>query len=320
VSLLRVVKPGMLTTVQDLGRWGRQGLGVPVAGPMDSYSHRLANWLVGNDPTAAALEITLIGPELEAGDDVTCAVSGAAFAIRCGDAVAPMNERFVLPAGRRLRFGERGAGARATLAVGGGLLVPPLFGSRATSVVAQLGGLEGRPLKAGDELRVGGSADIPSSDYAPVLPVANTNSRATHVPALPMPAGGARPRVIRGPQAKMFTAAAYDALFASRYTITANSNRMGYRLEGAPLSHAGAADILSDATPIGSIQVPAAGQPILLMADRQTTGGYPKIGTVISADLPLAGQLAPGDWIEFHECTRAQAVDALRQRMKPFLR
>ena len=118
----------------------------------------------------------------------------------------------------------------------------------------------------------------------------------------------------------MFTGAAYDSLFASRYTITPHSNRMGYRLEGPALAHAGAADILSDATPIGTIQVPASGQPILLMADRQTTGGYPKIATVISADLPLAGQLAPGDWIEFHECTRAQAVDALRQRMKPLAR
>ena len=320
MSLLRVVKPGMLTTVQDLGRWGRQGLGVPVAGPMDLYSHQLANSLVGNDSTAAALEITLIGPELEADDDVTCAVSGAAFAMLCGDAAAPMNGPFILPAGRRLRFGARGAGARATLAVRGGLLVPQLFGSRATSVVARLGGLDGRPLKAGDELRVGGPAGTASPRHAPVHPSANRGAGASLVPALPMPSGGARLRVIRGPQAKMFTTAAYDALFASRYAITSNSNRMGYRLEGAALTHVGGADILSDATPIGSIQVPAAGQPILLMADRQTTGGYPKIATVISADLPLAGQLAPGDWIEFHECTRAQAVDALRLRMKPFAR
>ncbi len=240
MSLLRVVKPGMLTTVQDLGRWGRQGLGVPVAGPMDLYSHQLANSLVGNDPTAAALEITLIGPELEADDDVTCAVSGAAFAMLCGDAAAPMNEPFILPAGRRLRFGARGAGARATLAVRGGLLVPPLFGSRATSVVARLGGLDGRALKAGDELRVGGPAGTASPRHAPVHPSAHRGAGASLVPALPMPAGGARLRVIRGPQAKMFTAAAYDALFASRYTITSNSNRMGYRLEGAALAHAGA--------------------------------------------------------------------------------
>jgi allophanate hydrolase subunit 2 len=131
---------------------------------------------------------------------------------------------------------------------------------------------------------------------------------------LPLPEGGARLRVVVGPQERAFTAAAYATLFGSRYVITPHSNRMGYRLEGRALAHRGAADILSDATPLGSLQVPASGQPILLMADRQTTGGYPKIGVVIGADLPLAGQLAPGDWVEFARCSRAAAVDALRSR------
>jgi antagonist of KipI len=116
----------------------------------------------------------------------------------------------------------------------------------------------------------------------------------------------------------MFVPSAYEDLFTGRFTVTPNSNRMGYRLEGPALKHSGSADILSDATPIGSLQVPASGQPILLMADRQTTGGYPKIGTVITADLPIAGQLAPGDWIEFVSCTREAAVDALKAHMAPF--
>lgn len=304
MSRLLVVKPGMLTSVQDLGRWGHQGLGVPVAGPMDAYSHRLANWLVGNDADAAALEVTLIGPELEADEPLTCAVAGAAFALFVGDRPVPVHEPFTLPAGARLRFGSRAAGARATLAVRGGLATPRLFGSRSTSLVAAMGGVEGRALKAGDAIDV----DYASPDYTP----------PRRPPALPLPAGGATLRVVRGPHTHMFTAAAYDTLFSERYSITANSNRMGYRLAGPALAHAGSADILSDATPLGSIQVPASGLPIVLMADRQTTGGYPKVATVISADIPLAGQLAPGDWVEFRDCTPAQAVDALRARMRPF--
>ena len=129
-----------------------------------------------------------------------------------------------------------------------------------------------------------------------------------------MPDGGACVRIIRGPHELMFTPGAFDALVGSRFVVTAQSNRMGYRLEGPLIRHAGGADILSDATPIGSLQVPSSGQPILLMADRQTTGGYPKMGTVITADLPIAGQLAPGDWIAFVECTRGEAIDALMKR------
>ena len=131
-----------------------------------------------------------------------------------------------------------------------------------------------------------------------------------------MPVGGGQLRVMAGPQEERFTPEAYGTLFGSRYVITPASNRMGYRLEGASLAHRRGADILSDATPLGAIQVPASGQPILLMADRQTTGGYPKIAVVITADLPIAGQLAPGDWIEFVPCSRDSAIDALKQRQR----
>jgi biotin-dependent carboxylase-like uncharacterized protein len=291
----------MLTTVQDLGRWGFQASGVPVAGPMDEYSHVLANRIVGNPPSAAALEITLMGPELEASVDVTCAVAGATFALTAGDAVVPMHQAFTLRPGQRLKFGARLAGARATLAVRGGIDVPTVFGSRATSLISRMGPFGGRALKAGDVLPVGASTTLPPGFAGPVIP-------------LQLPAGGTRLRVVVGPQESYFTSRAYRAFFESRYVITPMSNRMGYRLEGPRLEHTGRADILSDATPIGSLQVPASGQPILLMADRQTTGGYPKIGVVIGADLPLAGQLAPGDWIEFVPCAREAAVDALRDR------
>ena len=298
MSLL-VIRPGMLTTIQDLGRWGYQGSGVPVAGPMDSYSHRLANQLVGNDSDAAALEITLIGPELEASEPTTCVAQGARFDATLNGEPVDINQPFVVPSGHRLRFGARRSGARATLAVAGGLDVPAELDSRSTSIVSGMGPFNGRPLQANDRLLVGRHTRVP----------AVSNGRA-----LQMPEGGARLRVIRGPHDGMFTAAAIDTLFNSRFTITPQSNRMGYRLSGPSMVHASGAEILSDATPIGSLQLPASGQPILLMADRQTTGGYPKIATVITADLPLAGQLAPGDWVEFAECSLAEAIARLREQ------
>jgi biotin-dependent carboxylase-like uncharacterized protein len=298
---LTVIRPGILTTVQDLGRWGQQSRGVPVAGPMDMYSHLLANHLVGNDKRAAALEVTLIGPELAADSDVVCAIAGAAFTVTVDDVPVTSHDVFTLRSGSRLRFGQRAAGARATLAVRGGFAVAPEFGSRATSLISRIGPFGGRPLIAGDILPIGSSREL-----------LKTSHRSNPCPALDLPSGGARVRVIRGPHEAMFTEGALETFFSGCYVVTPSSNRMGYRLDGPILKHAGSADILSDATPVGSIQVPASGQPILLMADRQTTGGYPRIGTVISADLPLAGQLAPGDWIEFMPCSRGDAIQALK--------
>lgn len=298
MASLTVVRQGMLTTVQDLGRWGQQSSGVPVAGPMDTYSHRLANRLAGNPDAAAGLEVTMTGPEVQASGAVVCAVAGAQFMIEVNGALVDTRAHFEIPDTGRLRFGARGTGARATLAVRGGFEVPATFGSRATSVVSRMGPFGGRALSAGDELPVGASVFVPVRPGRP----------------LRLPVGGTRMRVIVGPHDGMFTDKAIAALLNSRFLVTPQSNRMGYRLGGALLESSGATEMLSDATPLGSLQVPASGQPILLMADRQTTGGYPKIATVISADLPRAGQLAPGDWIEFVACTRAEAVDLLRQQ------
>jgi antagonist of KipI len=296
----------MLTTIQDLGRWGHQSSGVPVAGPMDEYSHRLANWLVGNEPRAAALEVTLIGPELEARADLMCAVAGGRFGLTVDDTPTAVHTPFAMQAGARLRFRSRETGARAVLAVRGGINVEQILGSRSTSLSGRVGPLGGRALVSGDILPIGPEHALRKMPASP------------RVAALPIPDRGARIGVMTGPQEHMFTAQAYDTLFSSRYIVTQSSNRMGYRLEGPPLRHAGPADILSDATPLGSIQVPASGQPILLMADRQTTGGYPKIATVIGADIPIVGQLAPGDWIEFRPYTREDALDARRARFGPF--
>jgi biotin-dependent carboxylase-like uncharacterized protein len=306
---LTVVKSGMLTTVQDLGRRGYRGVGVPVSGPMDVYSHRLANRVLGNDPMAAALEVTLLGPELAADGDVVCAVAGAEIAVTVDGSRVAANAPFEVPAGGRLRFGERGRGARATLAVRGGFDLPPTLGSRATHLVSRMGPFGGRALKAGDVLPVGawgawGAGGAQGARGA---------SGASGAP-LELPDGGARVRVLPAVHRERFTDDAWRQLVSARYVVTPQSNRMGYRLDGPALTHAAAADILSEAMAVGVIQVPSNGQPILLMAECATTGGYATIANVITADLPVAGQLAPGDWIEFTACTREEALAALRGR------
>jgi antagonist of KipI len=290
---VRINKPGLLTTVQDRGRWGFQAMGVSVAGPMDLYSHRLANALVGNREDAATLEVTLIGPELEFDDERTVAVVGAEFE-QIANAIVHVN------AGERLSFGKRMRGARAYVAISGGIDAPIILGSRSTHLSSEMG----RALKAGDELPLG-------------PPKGGHYVRKTlHVD---LPDGRATLRVLPGPQEDRFTRSAFDALQSSSYRIATDSNRMGYRLSGPRLEHAGSADIISDATPLGSLQVPASGQPILLMADRQTTGGYAKIATVISADIRLAGQLAPGDELSFTVCTADEAVAALIAQEKTLM-
>jgi antagonist of KipI len=303
---LHVIKPGLLTTVQDLGRHGYQASGVPVAGPMDMYSHRLANLLVGNAPEAATLEVTLIGPELEVDVETTMAVAGADFEVTCSGQLVGIGSSFRVQPGDRVRFGRRRQGARAYLAVAGGIATPPVLGSRATHLVSRMGGHEGRALAAGDRL--------PLATPAPP-------SRLRRASGLMLPTGGqVRVRAIPGPQAEWFEPDALTVLSRERFRVSPRSNRMGYRLEGPALARSREGELISEPVGIGAIQVPAAGEPILLMADRQTAGGYPKIAHVIMADLPLAGQVAPGECIEFALCTRQEAAAALIARERQLLR
>ena len=288
----------MLTTVQDLGRRGYQGLGVPVSGAMDAYSHRLANQILGNDPSAAAIEITLLGPELAADGDLTCAATGADISLTVDGKPAPMNAAFRVRSGARLRWGTHLSGTRMTLAVAGGFDLPATLGSRSTHLASRMGPFGGRALRAGDILPVGDAR----------------GSRAVVGHPLEIPVGGAHVRVLPAVHRERFTDDAWGLLVHARFTVSSQSNRMGYRLDGPLLGHVSGADILSEAMPNGAIQVPASGQPILLLADRATTGGYATIANVISADLPIAGQLAPGDWIQFDPVNREDAIAALRRR------
>lgn len=298
-----VVTPGLFTTIQDRGRWGYQTSGVPVAGPMDMDSHDAANAAVGNPPDAATLEVTLTGPELRFDHDAVVAVAGADIGSSVDAAPLPGGTPCPVRSGSTLRFGERRRGARAYVAFAGGIDVPLVLGSRATHVLSGHGGLGGRALVAGDRLTLG---------PAPVAVEADLQLRLGGPEGPPL-RSSRRLRVLPGPQDDRFPAVALDALLRSRFRVSPQSNRMGYRLEGARLPPAEGPEMISDATFTGGIQVPSSGELILLMADRQTTGGYPQIATVITADLPLAGQLAPGDWVEFAICTRGEAVAALNR-------
>jgi antagonist of KipI len=304
---LSVVRPGLLTTVQDLGRWGSQALGVPVSGAMDTMAHRLANALVGNAAGMATLEVTLIGPELRAERPLVAAVAGAEFVVTVDDRIVAHQTPFALARGSTLRFGERRRASRAYLAVAGGIDTAVVLGSRATHLVSGMGGLNGRALVKGDVLPVGVSAraDVPP----PAGPVGWPD--APPPPTL---------RVLLGPQDGWFSRPSLDTLLHDEFRVSTTSNRMGFRLDGPALTAVRLEELLSEPVPFGAIQVPAGGAPILLMADRQTAGGYPKIATVITADLPLAGQLGPGDAVRFAACTRAEARAALIARERELLR
>ena len=294
---ITVLRPGLLTTIQDRGRWGYQGIGVPVSGAMDLPSHRAANALVGNPADAATLEATLLGPELRIDQDTMLAVTGADLSASLDGTPVPLDTPIRGRAGAVLRFGERRQGTRAYVACDGGIDVPAILDSRATHVVSAMGGVDGRPVRAGECLQLGPSA--------PRLPL-----KAPGRPVRPA-AGGVRVRVLPGPQDDYFPEAAFEVLQHSRFSVSTQSDRMGYRLQGGRIPRAAGREMISDATFAGAIQVPMSGEPILLMADRQTTGGYPQIATVITADLAGAAQLAPGDWIEFEICSRANATAAL---------
>jgi biotin-dependent carboxylase-like uncharacterized protein len=293
-----ILHAGLFTTIQDSGRWGHQSSGVPVSGAVDLVSFRLANALVGNTRDAAAIEVTLGGPELRLDADAIIAIAGADLDATHDGARVPLGRPVRVRAGSRLRFGQRRQGARAYVAIDGGITVAPVLGSRATHAVTAMGGLDGRPLAAGDRLPLAAAAT-----QAPVRRRVDLQTVSDH--------GGVRVRVLPGPQDEFFPADAFDSLQRSRFTIGPQSDRMGYRLVGPRVPCLSDREMISAPTFTGAIQVPASGEPILLMADRQTTGGYPQIATVISADLPLAAQLAPGDWIEFQVCSRADALAAL---------
>lgn len=301
-DVLRVVASSSVCTLQDLGRIGQQRFGVPVSGALDPVSLRIANALVGNPDATAALEMFYKGPTLAvAAESVRVASIGAALEVLSGAASRPVPARqsVRLVRGERIRVGRCKTSLVAYLAVEGGFSLPGFLGSLSTFVRAGLGGIDGRALRKGDALP---------------LALATAPERDEHrAPAWDILAPRARVRVVFGPQDDYFTERGRRTLVASRYTVSLQSDRMGMRLEGPALEHAKGFNIVSDGTAPGSIQVPGNGLPIVLLADRPTTGGYPKIATVVSADLPAFGRLRPGATIGFDAVSVEQAEAARRE-------
>lgn len=307
-AALRVVAAGLQTTVQDLGRTSWARFGVAPGGALDDGATRWANLLVGNEPGAAAIEFALLGPTLvyEGPVPIVCALAGADFgATVAGVAQSPWHA-FLLPPGATLALGVSQHGARGYLAVAGGIAVPIALGSRSTDPRAGIGGVEGRALRAGDRV--------------PLAPPATPPETGLALPAARIPAyeAGQAVRVVLGPQDDHFTEDAIVTFLSSHYTVTREADRMGMRLDGpALLFKAGAsgADIISEGVVTGAIQVPSHGRPIVLLAARQTTGGYAKIATIIGADLWRLGQARPGDTVRFRAVPVAEAQElAARHR------
>lgn len=290
-----IENPGIYTTVQDEGRFGYEQFGVSPAGPMDRRAFHIANLLVGNDRNEAVLEMTILGAEIKFDSPAVIAVTGADMEpLRNGLPIA-MYQTVMVSSGDVLRMQVVKSGCRTYLAVAGGLSVPMLMGSRSTLVKNKIGGVEGRILKKGDHIDFGQQ-------------VATEENLAGHrIPPEKKQAGSVRVRVIMGPQDDCFTDEGKADFLSGTYQVTGESDRMGYRLKGPVLRHVTDGNIISDGIVMGSIQVPPAGQPIVMMADCQSIGGYTKIGTVIRVDLPLMGQCKAGDEIRFEAVDLSEA-------------
>jgi len=305
-SIIKVNKPGFLTTVQDLGRMGYQQFGMPVAGAMDQFSAQIANQLVGNEWSEATLEITMMGPELEFIGEALIALTGADLTPTINGKPAPMWQSFTVKTGDILSFKGMKKGSRSYVAVAGGLEIPEIMGSKSTYLKGKLGGYEGRALKAGDSLKV---KTIDSQIKA---------FKGYYLPEKLRPTYGNsyKIRVVLGPQDDYFTEEGIKTFFNSPYKITHEADRMGFRLDGPKIEHEKGADIISDGIAFGAVQVPGHGSPIIMMADRQTTGGYAKIATVITPDIPLLSQAKTGDTIQFVKVNIEEAHELLRDYYK----
>ncbi|GGK07672.1 urea carboxylase [Lentibacillus kapialis] len=301
-TIFQIDKPGVSTTFQDLGRPGFQQYGVPVSGAMDRYAMQIANILVGNPRDTVCLEVTLIGPDLKATspEPVTVAITGAALEPKLNGSPAPMWKSFEMRQGDRLTFGNHQQGVRAYIAAAGGFDAPVFFQSRATDVKSGFGS----PLKKGQSIEG--------------FPVRTTYGIGLSQAEVPVYQSNIDVSIVEGPHTAVFTKWELDRFYKMPHIVGANSNRMGYRLQSMPISLENTADIWSEATPFGAIQITGNGQPIILMADRQTTGGYPRIGTVITDDLPRLAQLVPKGKVRFHPISVEAAQERVTQ-MEAFL-
>ncbi|MFZ0966499.1 MAG: 5-oxoprolinase subunit PxpB [Candidatus Bathyarchaeia archaeon] len=303
IKVFQVLKAGFFTTVQDLGRYGYLRYGVPISGAMDTFSLVAANLLVANNPDAACLEITLIGPELQALTKTQIAITGGAASPKINGQHVPMWQTLEVQEGAVVSFGKVESGCRAYLSIRGGVDTPPVLGSRSTYMRGGFGGINGRQLKTGDII---GGFDVSLLKVGYSMPEE----------LVPQFTGQFKARVILGPQADMFTERGITTFLSSQYKVTLEADRMGYRLEGPIIEHKAKADIISDALLPGAVQIPKNGKPIMIMRDAQTAGGYPKIAVIITPDVSTLGQAKTNDIIEFSKITIQQAHEKISKYYK----
>jgi antagonist of KipI len=290
MSAIQVQAPGLLTTVQDLGREGFGPIGVSPSGAADPISLRLGNRLVGNVESAAGLEMTLLGGTFLFSQGAILALTGSDFAATLDGATVALGTSFEVAPGQTLRLGSTRSGARSYLCVQGGIAVPPFLRSASTHILSGLGGFDGRPLREGDLLHIGSATNLfRKRTIAPQI-----LERFSYRNVL---------RVTSGLQVDWFSESSLRLFYEATYRVAEQSNRMGLRLEGALVSPHDSRQMITEGVSLGAVQVPAGGSPIILFIDQQTTGGYPKIANVISADLHRVGQLRPRDEIRFEQVT-----------------
>jgi urea carboxylase len=303
---IKVITSGALTTVQDIGRYGYQKFGIPVAGVMDEYSYKIANYLVGNDENEAVLEMTFIGSNLEFLEDMVIAITGANLKPQINKKDISMWQSIQVKKGDVLSFAGVKEGIRTYVAFGGKINVPVVNGSKSTTIKSKLGGYNGRKLQKDDMLEI-------------IISKNATKNKKLDEKYIPKFNKEEKIRVVLGPQDDYFTEYGISTFLSKEgYSITAESDRMGVRLDGKAIEHKKTADIISDGAVIGSIQVPANGMPIILMADRQTTGGYTKIGTVIKEDICKIAQMGTNFKLFFEELTIQESQEEYKKYHKKF--
>ena len=299
--MMKIIAPGPLSTIQDSGRFGYMSTGFGSGGAMDLYAMQCANILVGNDPNDGVIEMTMMGLTAEFTCDGVIALTGADMAPMINGEEIPMYSAVQIHQGDRLTMGAARSGMRGYLAVSGGFDIKPVMGSLSTNLKVKLGGFQGRKLLAGDQI------PLRQTENLEMLGACKTQPDNQYPDTAVV-------RVILGPQEDYFTQKGIDAFLGTRYNVSGQSDRMGVRLEGTPIENKNGVDIISDGIAYGSVQIPASGTPIIMMADRQTTGGYAKIATVITADLYKIAQARPGSGIRFQAVTEKEAVAALKQQ------
>lgn len=299
---IKIIHPGLLTSVQDEGRYGYQQFGVPVSGVMDSFSYRVGNILVGNEEKEAVLEVTMLGPQIIFENDSVIAITGGDLSPMINGKAIFMWESIYVKKGDQLSFGGIKRGCRSYIAFAGGIDVDVIMGSRSTYMKGKIGGYEGRALKSGDILKIGDPKEA----------LSNLKGRKVSQKYIPKMTSPFELRVVLGPQDEYFTQKGVDTFLSNEYVVTNECDRMGFRLDGEVIEHVDGGDIISDGIAFGAIQIPGHGKPIIMMADRQTTGGYTKIANVIGADLYKIAQAKPNDKIRFKKVEIEVAQDLLK--------